>query len=101
MTVQLEELKVRHDRSEGRFYISFDEYKDAVLDYEERKGNGYTVLDFRHTFVPEPLRKQGIASRIVKTGFEYARERNLKVEPTCPFVESFLDEHEEYAHLRA
>ncbi|MCO6490041.1 MAG: N-acetyltransferase [Phaeodactylibacter sp.] len=101
MTVQIQQLQVKHSRPDGRFHIAFDEHDDAVLNYEERKDNNHSVLDFKHTFVPEPLRHRGIASKIVKTAFEYARDRQMKVAPTCPFVESYLDEHEEYAHLRA
>ncbi|MCO6477237.1 MAG: N-acetyltransferase [Phaeodactylibacter sp.] len=101
MKIQLGELKVRHDRREERFYISFEEYQNAVLEYEERKDNQHTILDFRHTFVPKPLRNQGIATRIVTTGMEYARDRGLKVKATCPFVKSFLGKHEAYAQLEA
>ncbi|MCB0583524.1 MAG: hypothetical protein KDD10_29865 [Phaeodactylibacter sp.] len=48
MTIQAQQLQVKHSRPDGRFYIAFDDHDDAVLDYEERKDNSHSVLDFKH-----------------------------------------------------
>ncbi len=100
MEIKTHELQIQHDTEERRFFVPFESYEDAELQYEKQKDNGHTILNFKSTYVPEPLRNQGIASRIVEGGFQYADERGFKVKPTCPFVETFLERHEEYERLR-
>ena len=56
---------VRHDEKGNRFVIEI-EGREALLEYS-REGN---TLDFHRTFVPEELRGQGLAEKVVKAGFE-------------------------------
>lgn len=86
--------EVRHDADRGRFYVPL-EAGDAELDYRV-EGD---VADFRSTFVPPEHRGEGIAERIVLAGLRWARERGLRVEPTCPYVAHVLGEHAEFADL--
>ena len=72
------------------------EGQEALLAYSQ-KGN---LLDFHHTFVPESLRGRGLAEKVVKAGFDYAKEKGLKVLPTCPYISGpFLARHKEYRSL--
>jgi predicted GNAT family acetyltransferase len=57
------------------------------------------VLGLLHTDVPEGLRGTGVASSLVKSALDWARERQLKVDVTCPFVAGFLKTHPEYSDL--
>ena len=89
--------EVKHDEKGKRFVIEV-QGREAVLSYTP-KGN---VLDFYSTFVPEELRGQGLAEEVVKAAFEYAKEKDLKVLPTCPYVSgAFLKRHKEYQSLVA
>jgi uncharacterized protein len=52
-----------------------------------------------HTEVPPELRGHGIASELVKTAFEYARENHLRVDVVCPLASSLAAKHPEYQAL--
>ena len=67
----------------------------ALLAYSERDG----VIDMRHTEVPEALEGHGVANELARTALEYAREKKLRVIPTCPFVRSYIRRHPQYANL--
>ncbi len=85
---------VKHDKSKSEFFVESEGGK-AFLSYT-KKGN---VLDFYHTFVPEALRGQGLAEQIVEAGFQYARQNNLKVFPSCPYILRWVAKHEEWRSL--
>jgi predicted GNAT family acetyltransferase len=86
-----------HEPERRRFKIVFDEGL-AVLEY--RRINAST-LDYHHTFVPPQLRGRGLASEVTAFALRYARDRALKVVPTCPFVATYLDAHPELEDVRA
>jgi uncharacterized protein len=49
--------------------------------------------------VPETLRGRGIAGTLAKTGLEYARDHQLKVDVVCPLVANYLSKHPEFQPL--
>mmetsp|Transcript_13156 Transcript_13156/g.33362 ORF Transcript_13156/g.33362 Transcript_13156/m.33362 type:complete len:136 (+) Transcript_13156:533-940(+) len=53
------------------------------------------VLDIPHTFVPEALRGQGAAARLVEAVFEVAERKGLWVLPSCSYVEAWVAKREE------
>jgi uncharacterized protein len=57
------------------------------------------VLALVHTEIPEPLRGSGVASTLVKSALDWAREHNMKVDVVCPFVAGYLETHPEYSDL--
>jgi predicted GNAT family acetyltransferase len=60
------------------------------------------VIDFVHTFVPENQRGQGIADELAQAGLAYARQQQLKVRTSCPFMADYVQQHhKEYADLLA
>lgn len=69
----------------------------GVLTYSEQDGRLFLL----HTEVPEAMEGQGIASRLVRTALDYAREKGEKVVPFCPFARSYIQRHQEYAELLA
>jgi len=91
LTIDAEKLEVVHDPQAGRFQIEVGQWM-AVLNYE-MEGN---VMVFTHTGVPLQLEAQGIGSRLVKTGLEYARQQSYKVIPACEFMEAYIRRHPEY-----
>jgi predicted GNAT family acetyltransferase len=85
------EPEVKHDEKKSIFYIELDG-EIAYLDYAMR-GN---KIDLYHTYTPTQLRGKGLAGKIVEFAFNYAKENNLKVIPSCPFIPSFLAKNPEY-----
>ena len=88
--IDLDSLNVFHNESKNRFEIQINSHK-AVLAYSLQDK---TIL-FTHTGVPSALEGQGIGSKLVKTGLEYARANNLKVKSTCWFVSGYIERHPE------
>ena len=71
-------FEVIHDK-ENQLFVMTVEGKEAYLRYS-MKGND--TIDFIYTYVPNELRGKGLAAIVVKEGFKYAEENNLKVIPT-------------------
>ena len=88
--------EVKIDKDKNKFF-TFVEGHEAYLDFTI-DGN---VIDFEHTYTSRELRGRGIAPDVVKFGFEYAKENNLKVIPSCPYIHTFLEKNEQYKELLA
>ena len=94
--MQADELHVIHNAEKKRFEIQVDSYT-AVLAYSL---NGHIII-FTHTGVPPELEGRGIGSLLVKTGMQYAKEHNLKVNSLCWFVSGYIERHPEFQDLLA
>lgn len=81
-------MDVRHEADRKRFVVPLDG-GEAYLSYREK---GDDRLDFTRTFVPHEHRQQGIGEALVVEGLEHAREQGKRVIPTCPFVQTVVDE---------
>lgn len=101
MDVQGKPLNIEHHKEENRFVLDLSEKGEAELKYEVIKGASTDILDFTHTFVPPEMRNRGLGKALVQQGLDFAKQHGFKVKGSCPFVESFLDDHEAYESLRA
>jgi predicted GNAT family acetyltransferase len=68
----------------------------AYLEFDLDSAGWITLL---HTEVPEALRGRGIAGELAKTGLEYARDNQLKVDVVCPLVANYISKHPEFEPL--
>ena len=66
------------------------------IEYLER--DGLTVLP--HTEIDPSLRGGGQAGALVRFALDDLRSKGVKVRPTCPYVERWMDRHPEYDDLR-
>lgn len=88
-------MTVEHDPKSHKFFVVLGG-EEAVLEYEL---DG-SIINFYHTFVPNSARGKGVAEKLVKAGFEYARSNQLKVIPSCPYIsQTFLNRYQEYRLL--
>ena len=92
--MQPNEFKVIHNMEQKRFEVQLDGHT-AELDYR-LSGN---IIIFTHTGVPSVWEGRGIGSLLVKTGLEYAKKNDLKVQTLCWFVDGYLQRHTEYQNL--
>ncbi len=84
-------------RSVSRSRFELEEMGEtAYLEFDLESGGWITLL---HSEVPEALRGRGIAGTQAKTGLEYARDNNLKVDVMCPLVANHLSKHPEFQDL--
>lgn len=89
-------ITVTHNTADTRFEAEVDGLR-SMAEYELA---GDRII-FLHTFVPSAQRGRGIAEKLVRTGLDYAREKNLKVVPACSYVAAFIGRHAEYKPLLA
>ena len=59
------------------------------------------VITFDHTLVPDALRGQGIATKLVLACLESARARGLRVVPQCTVFSAYMRKHPETHDLLA
>lgn len=76
----------------GLFYIGEDGNHQAEMNYHEF-GDNSIVID--GTEVKESLRGQGVGMKLVDAAVDFARQKNLKIVPECPFVKSAFKKREE------
>lgn len=82
-------MDIRH--TEDKFFVTIDG-KEAFLLYRI-SGNAMDIYD---TFTPSELRGRGIAEQLALAAFKYAKENNLRIIPTCPYIsDTFLKRHPE------
>lgn len=91
----MEKINVRHDQENSQFVIEKGN-KQAKLEYSKEKN----CMNFYEVFVPRSLRGKGYASVLTEEALEYAREKGIKVKPTCPFVCNFIRKNSKYNDLR-
>lgn len=83
--------EVINDKQGSRFVMNIGEHEIYVLYSEDKES-----LDLYSTYTPPQLRGQRLAEKVVHAAFNYAKEKNLKVIPSCWYVRKFLDKHPEY-----
>ncbi|MCW8804711.1 MAG: N-acetyltransferase [Ignavibacteriaceae bacterium] len=88
------EEKVIHEKDNERFVI-YVEGNEVYVEYT-MEGD---IINLYHTFTDLALRGKGLAAQVVRAALEYANENNLKVIPTCSYVQSFVSKNDEYKKL--
>jgi len=89
-------IEVKHDKENERFVAEVEGDK-AYLSYNIINDK----INFSSTFTPPKSRGKGIAKIIVEYAFNYAKENNLKVIPTCSYVQAFVERDDKYKDLLA
>ena len=88
-------MRVQHDPDAEEFSVTLPSGKAFIRYVKPDEG----TLDLLHTVVPPQEQSQGVGSQLVEHVFDYAREHNQQIIPSCPFVRSWLEEHSEYRDL--
>jgi predicted GNAT family acetyltransferase len=88
------EEKVIHEKENERFVI-YVEGNEVYVEYTMRNN----IIDLHHTYTHPALRGEGLAALVVKAAFEFAKENNLKVIPSCSYVQAFVSKNNKYREL--
>jgi predicted GNAT family acetyltransferase len=83
--------EVLNDLQGSRFVLDVNGNEVYVL-YAEDKN----TIDLYSTYTPPKLRGQGLAEKVFLAAFKYAKEKNLKVIPSCWYVRKFIEKHPEF-----
>ena len=97
MTKALPTFIVSDNAEQHRFEIDLGDGETAIADYHV---DGDTIA-FTHTVVPPSHEGQGVGSALVRFALEAARERGLRVIPTCAFFAAYVKRHEDVQDLPA
>ena len=92
--VNLNNVAVTHHEKAQQFEL----YVDGLLSLlTYRLSPDRMVL--LHTEVPKSLEGQGLAAKLTRLALDFAREKQFRVVPLCPYASSFIRKHTEYHHL--
>ena len=89
--------EVRRNDADGRYELVVDDDVIGIADYVLR---GETVV-LPHTEISPRLQGRGFGAVLVQGALDDIRSAGRTVVPACWFVADFLDQHPEYANLRA
>jgi predicted GNAT family acetyltransferase len=88
-------VDVVHDEDEARFVARIDGVFAGASYYWYRRGRMVLI----HTETHPEFEGRGVGSSLTRMALDAAREHDEMVVPLCPFVEGYIDRHEEYADL--
>ena len=88
-------MKIQREEhgKKGAFFIEQDGDWVAEMTYT-REGQRKIIID--HTEVDDSMQGQGIGEQMVEKAVKFARDNNLLIKPTCPFVKNILESSEDY-----
>jgi len=89
-------VKVQHNTAQSRFEAHVNGQL-CVADYALRRD----VMVMTHTGVPYALRGHGIAAALVQGALDHARAHDLRVDPQCSYVASYMRRHPQTQDLLA
>ena len=79
--------------SKGYFYVSVDGKQEGKMTFVFA-GNDKIIID--HTGVNPGNNGKGYGKKMVDKAVEYAREKNIKIIPLCPFAKKVFDKTPEF-----
>lgn len=78
-------MQVRQEQSgqKGSFCIEIENSRKAMMTYS-MTSDGKMIID--HTEVSNEFRGKGAGYQLVSAAVEFARTKNIKIVPLCPFA---------------
>ncbi|SDL79367.1 hypothetical protein SAMN04488034_11224 [Salinimicrobium catena] len=92
------DIKQKETEGKGMFYIEKDETIIAELTYTLNDNN---VMTLDHTETEPEHTGEGLASSLIKHSVQYAREKEIKIDPLCEYAAKQFERHEEYREVQA
>ena len=92
------DIQQKETEGKGMFFIEKDGEMVAQLTYTLDDSN---VMTLDHTETEPGETGKGLASSLVKHSVEYAREKDLKIDPLCEYAAAQFKRHESYREVQA
>lgn len=87
-------MEIQIKESSGKGIVFMNDGKNNLAEMSWIKGDeNFIIVD--HTMVNDSLRGQGAGRKLLDRIVQLARERNLKIQPLCPFVVATFKKAEE------
>ena len=90
-------INVVNNAADSRFEIQRNGDVVGHLDYRTQ-GN---TVDLTHAETDNAVRGEGIGGQLVQGALDTIKTEKMSVIATCPFVASWIEQHEEYQSLLA
>lgn len=91
-------IQQKETEGKGMFYIEKD--GDIVAELTYTIGDN-KVMTIDHTETEPEAEGEGLASSLVKHSVDYAREKDMKIDPLCRYAAKQFERHEEYREVQA
>lgn len=69
---------------------------DEIAGFAEYVDHGRQRI-FHHTEIGPKFGGKGLASNLIRTALTETSNAGLRIVPVCPFVQKFIDKHDEFA----
>jgi predicted GNAT family acetyltransferase len=89
-------IQHRQINGKGLFFVEVDGNILAEMVYTMAASDKMII---EHTEVSEELKGKNVDYQLVDTAVEYARTKNIKIIPLCPFASSVFNKKPEYADV--
>jgi uncharacterized protein len=91
-------MNIQHIHTDrgGRFFLGTPDSPTAQLVYR-MAGLHKMIID--HTEVTEVHRGQGVGTQMVAEAVDFARRKQIKIFPLCPFARSVMEKTKAYADV--
>ena len=89
-------IRNKQIKGKGMFFVEMDGNILAEMVYSMPSPNKMII---EHTEVSEELKGKNVGNQLVHTAIEYARTKNIKIIPLCPFASSVFKKKPEYADV--
>ena len=86
------EILLEEENNKGKAYLS----DKAEMTYS-RAGDRLLIID--HTWVSDELRGRGVGKMLLNRLVNYAREKQMKILPLCPFAKSVFNKEDELSDV--
>jgi len=90
LMASLDNITVKHTQADRTFTIDIKDHDTAFLKYSEIDSGS---IDLYTTVVPRSLEGKGIAKLLANAAFNFARENDLKIKPSCWYIDGYLKRH--------
>jgi hypothetical protein len=90
-----DDVSVRDNPGASRYEIQVDGKRAGFTEYV-RHGK---VVDLLHTEIGDEYGGRGLATELVRSTLDDARQHGAQVLPYCPFVKEFLEKNPDYRDL--
>lgn len=89
----MSETRLVKNVDENRYELDVDGTPIGVIEYHS-EGD---VVDMTHTEVDPEHGGKGYAALLAAFALEDVRDSGLRVQPTCPYIATYIDRHPEFA----
>lgn len=89
----MSEVKLNINDKNGYFYIEVDGKEEAKMTFVFAGDDKFII---NHTEVNPGNEGKGFGKKMVTAAVEYARKKDLKIIPLCPFAKSVFDKVAEF-----